>query len=419
MSKILTENQKLIQEFKQICEKFSEDTGKDPIFITRNDYRRYLKGSSKFEKVFESFTAFKEATLGKTSQHSASLDLEKKIISLQDELTTLKKDKETLLKSSLETEKLLELYQENMNKNFTYPYCTELLADEDEDKELVLNLCDIHLGEVVDPKDVNFVNEFNKEICIQRLNTLFQKTISYSQRIHSHKIHILMNGDLISGGIHMELARNSDLNEVESIFYLQEYLVNKFCELTAYFDVIDVDVVVGNHARILPGKPYFKEQTSMSYEYLLGRQLKMYFDLINQKENSNKIRINVSESPFIVKKIKNTKFLVTHGHILTGSGSGGFAGIPFYSIAMSSARLFGILHQLGITDDVQFDHIIVGHLHTSTKVPLFNGGYCFVGGCVIGTNEFSLFKMKSVAKKEQLLLVVDNDGIDGEINIRL
>ena len=121
----------------------------------------------------------------------------------------------------------------------------------------------------------------------------------------------------------------------------------------------------------------------------------------------------------MIKKVKNTKFLVTHGDILTGAGSGGFLGLPAYSTAMSAAKLYGVLHQIGITEETKFDHILAGHIHTTSKIPIFNGGFCFYNGCIIGTNEFSLYKMKSVAKKEQLVLIVDNDGIDGEINIRL
>jgi hypothetical protein len=41
-----------------------------------------------------------------------------------------------------------------------------------------------------------------------------------------------------------------------------------------------------------------------------------------------------------------------------------------------------------------------------------------VNGAIIGTNEFSLTKMKSVAKQEQLMLIIDSHGrIELEKNI--
>ena len=224
---------------------------------------------------------------------------------------------------------------------------------------------------------------------------------------------------MLAGTIHDELARNNDLNEVEALLYLQPYLIKKFSELTEIFNRIDVEVIVGNHGRLLPGKPYYKKKTIMNYEYLLGMQLKMYFDLLRNNKKNNKININVPKSAFIVKEINGNKFLVTHGDILSGQGSGGFAGIPFYSICMSSSKLYGILHQIGYTEDIRLDNIIMSHLHSTAKIPIFNGGICYVGGCVIGTNEYSLVKMRSVAKREQLMLIVDDFGdIISEINIK-
>lgn len=408
MSKLTKED--LIADLKKVSKKYLKEYPKSKSQITRTYYRKNGKYSgAEYERFFESFSNFKEETFGNIDEFK----IEKRLYELEEENKQLKKDKKSLIERSISEEIILQMYRDNLNNEPKYNHCTKEIKLES-DKEFVLNLSDIHCGEVVLPQYVNYANSFNKDICIQRLDIIFKKLIKYAKRIGVNTLHLLLNGDLISGGIHRELARNSDLNEVESMFYIQRYFMKKLCELTEHFNKINVHIIIGNHARILEGRPYWKEKTVMSYEYILGKQLQIYFETINNK----KITINVPESAFEVIKVKNTRFLVTHGDVMTGAGAGGFSGIPFYSICMSAAKLYGVLHQIGLTDDYQFDSIIMGHLHTSTEIPIFNGGICYVNGCVIGVNEFSINKMKSVAMKVQQLLCVDNNGVDSKINIK-
>jgi hypothetical protein len=410
----VADKSELIQELQILSKQYQLQNPKAKTSITRKWYRQKSKRSSDFEKYFTDFGDFKlEANVD-----SDEFRVEKELSLLREENQELKSSKDKLIRRSISEEKLLKLYKEYLPHEFTYPI-DAIRKNTKSNKDFVLNLSDIHLGERVIPEQVNYTNEYNKEVAIDRLNQLFSQLIKYAKKIIVKDLHIEMNGDILCGGIHQELARNNDLNEVESLFYFQKYFVSKLSELSKHFDNIYIDVIVGNHPRILQGKPYFKEKVQMNFEYILGRQLQMYYDLLREQKKNTKIFINVPESAFIVKKIKNTKFLITHGDILTGEGNGGFAGIPFYSICMSSAKFYGVLQQIGVEETTQFNHVLCGHLHTSAKIPLFNGGFCFVGGSVIGTNEFSLYKIKSVAKKEQLVLIIDDEGIDGEICLRL
>ena len=415
----LVTKEELMEELLKLSKKFQKENPSSKSYITRKFYRGNVKTKNKelYLKFFSTFEDFKKESLGQ--EDLDEFESEKKLLSLQDQISQLKNDRDKLLRNKITEDNFLDLYKQNLSKEITYKI-SPLKKETDSNKDFILNISDLHLGEVVIPEQVNYVNSFNKTIAIERLDQLFDKLIKYAKKIVVKDLHILCNGDLFAGGIHQELVRNSDLNEVESVFYLQKYLIPKLCSLSEFFDHVYVDVLIGNHPRILTGsKPYFKEKVSMNFEFIFGHQLKLYFDLLTEQGKNNKIFINIPESPFMIKKVKNTKFLVTHGDILTGAGSGGFLGLPAYSTAMSAAKLYGVLHQIGITEETKFDHILAGHIHTTSKIPIFNGGFCFYNGCIIGTNEFSLYKMKSVAKKEQLVLIVDNDGIDGEINIRL
>ena len=404
------------KDFKMVSQKFIEDFPNTPVAkMTRDFYRKNSEYGGAFQTLFGKFDNLKKEMLTEEDMEKGrDFDLEKKIVTLEAENSKLKKNNKDLLKGAVEEDDLLSLFQENLNVQRKFNIDTKIIKS-NSNKKALLCVSDIHLGEVVVAEQVNFVNEYNKDICVRRLNQLFEKTVNYTKVIGVSEIDIILNGDTISGGIHEELIRCSDLNEVESIMFLKDYFVEKFSELTKFFNKINVDVVVGNHARILQGKPYQKNRVKLNYEYILGQMLKNYFEDTKNK----KIKVHVPESAFFIKEVGGLKFLVTHGDVLGGGGSGGFSGLPYYGLCQSAAKMHGVLQQIGVEEGTQFNHILVGHFHSTAKIPLFNGGVLFLNGSIIGTGEFSLYKMKSVAKKEQTLLILDNGNIDGEITIKL
>jgi len=386
--------------------------------ITRDYYRS--NGKYKDTQINKYFGSFKNAVKEIFNKDELdSITYKKKLHSLEEENKNLTKENQKLIKSEVIEDELLAMYKESLNRDLDVKINNEKIVIKDEKNRIAfLQLSDWHIGETVLSQFVNNVNEYNEKICIERLDTTFNVFIAYCKKFNITRCHILLNGDMTSGGIHLELMRNMWCNEVEQVFFIQKYMIKKLEYLTEHFNEINVSVIVGNHSRILQGKPYHKEKVQMNYEYIFGRNLQMYFQLLTDQKRNNKVFIDVPESSFKIININGTRFLATHGDILTGAGTGGFAGIPFYSICSSASRLYGVLHQINVNKEIQFDHLVCGHLHTSTKIPLFNGGFCWIGGCGIGTNEYSLTKIKSVAKKEQLMLIIDSIGrIELEKNI--
>jgi hypothetical protein len=412
--------QKLIKDIQDIAKRYRTEFGEDAGYITRDYYRKYGKYKiTDITNYFKDFTEARNEALKEDDIDLDSLGLQKKLIQLEEKNRELEKEKRELLKRSIDEDDLLALYKESLNNIIELKINNkEIILRGDEDRVALLQLSDWHIGEIVLSESVNNVNEYNEKICLERLDTVFNIFVTYCKKFNITKCHILLNGDLLSGGIHNELIRNMWCNEVQQIFFAQKYLIQKLEYISQFFNKISIDIIVGNHPRILQGKPYFKEKISMNFEYILGKNLQMYFNLLTEQNKNNKIFIEVPESPFSIVDINGAKFLETHGDILIGSGTGGFAGIPFYAICQSASKLYGILHQIGIDNDTKFDHCLVGHLHTVSKIPLFNGGFVWTNGCLIGTNEYSIVKMKSVAKKSQLLLIIDHLGhIEFEKNI--
>lgn len=410
----MNSKEELRDELLRVAKLYREETNNPEIEVTRNYFR--TKSEMDFEKEYGSFKYYKQDTFKKENiKESEDFNLEKRILILEEDNKKLKKDKEDLLKSSNFEDEIIRKYERDILP-LKVPNALKLTSVKKENKaEAVLVLSDFHLGEVVIAKEVNYANEYNSKIMIERLDRIFYYFIYYCKKFNITNIHLWFLGDLLSGSIHEELIRTNEMDEVDAIFFLQDYITKKLLEIESFFNSITVEFLVGNHSR-LSIKPQFKTSHKLNWEYVLAKQLSLCFDLI-QKEKK-KIKINVSDSLFKVVEVSKRRFLISHGTFMSGGGSGGFAGVPFYALASNSAKMYGVLHQIGFKSDQVFDDIQIGHLHSTASVPLFNGNTCRINGSIIGTNEFSLHRIKSVAKVEQTMMVVRDGFVDDEITLR-
>ena len=352
------------------------------------------------------------------SKETSETDLktQKTIFVLKQEIETLKKQKLQFLKKYVLEEEIISLYKEelkNFNPSALNISTKEIIPRANKNNIALMNFSDWHVGEVVIADEINDINEFNKDIFVIRCDRIFEKLINNIVFFDIQKLHLNFLGDLVTGTIHEELVENSDMSIVESLFFLEDYILSKLSLLSNYVNEIEIDWLVGNHGRFSK-KPIFKKKGILNWEYILGRQIEQLLLHIN----SPKIKIKVSKSPFTIIDINSTKFFITHGDIFRG-GSGGFAGIPFYSLAQSSAKFYGMLSHVGLKVSAPFKHVITGHLHTSCAMPIFTGGKFYINACIIGSNEYSISEVKVKSMIEQLLLIVDQNGkVDYEINLR-
>jgi len=76
----------------------------------------------------------------------------------------------------------------------------------------VLFLSDLHFDEVVEPSQVEYVNSYNREIAVKRIQTVFNNSLDLLTRKLKNKYAgciVALGGDLLSGNIHEELAETN------------------------------------------------------------------------------------------------------------------------------------------------------------------------------------------------------------------
>ncbi len=213
---------------------------------------------------------------------------------------------------------------------------------------------DWHDGEVVKKGEVGGLNEFNTEICGQRIETLVERSIGLI-RHHMPKgapgIVICLGGDMMTGEIHQELADTNDRYIQETVRHLKSYLHKALLRFADEFGRVFVPCVVGNHGRMTL-KPRMKGRVYTSYEWGI------YTDLEDRLRDDKRIKFFVPGETDAYFAVAGHRFLLTHGDTLGVKGGDGIIGAigPIMRGAFKVGRSEA---QIGR----EFDTILMGHWH--------------------------------------------------------
>ena len=108
-------------------------------------------------------------------------------------------------------ENIVDLLKENIYElSHKKPMMRKLnLKKESSGKDGILCLSDLHIG----LETYNSVNEYNIDIAKERLKKVIEKTILHGNDSNIDKLHIILNGDLISAELHNSIK----LSNAESL----------------------------------------------------------------------------------------------------------------------------------------------------------------------------------------------------------
>lgn len=233
---------------------------------------------------------------------------------------------------------------------------------------------DWHWDEVVDPKQINYANAFNRQIAIARAKRLFTKTVDlliHHMAKPKYEYFVLdLGGDMLSGNIHEELRETNEAPVSQSILSVMDTLVGGIDLLLQFFPRIVVNAVPGNHGR-WDKKPRAKNRVYETYEWLLYQFLAKYY-----RENKDVV-FNISDGADLPYSIYSTRYLLTHGDQFKGGS--GIAG-ALSPLMLGDARK----RKRAIAIDQPFDYLVMGHWH---QLMMVKG--IIVNGTLKGADEYS------------------------------
>lgn len=216
-----------------------------------------------------------------------------------------------------------------------------------------LFLSDWHWGEVVDPAQVEGLNEYNLEIANKRADRVFQQSseilLTHLGGLTYDGIVVLLGGDMVTGNIHEELQRTNDLNIIPCCCDLADKLASGLLGLQERFGRVYVPCVVGNHGR-LERKPSAKGKVEDNFDYLVYRMV-----AARVAHNPN-IVVDIATSADMRFDIYDTRYLLTHGdQIKGGAGVGGI-----WPSMMKTDQRKRKRHQIS---GGGYDYMVCGHFH--------------------------------------------------------
>lgn len=395
--------EQLLENLKQLAKQYQIDNPKSKKVITRNYYRRNSDYGECYITYYDTFDNFKN----QLDIDVNTFEQEKKVKILEEQVKDLKADRDKLLNSEIKEEQFINEFKSRIkpievNKNIPKKVVTR------REKEIALVLSDWHSGEVVVSEEMGGINAFNKKILFERADDVFKQFHDYCDAIKVNNVRVYIIGDMLGGIIHEELRNTNEETVIESLISLQEYLTKQLFEFSKRYNKTKVVIISGNHTRITE-KPQNKKHQINNFEYIMG--IMIQHNLSAQKN----IEVVVPKSVFYIDNVLGKNNMLMHGDTLS-SGSGSFAGIGFYAIATNAAKLFGALIKSGI-NETNFSNIFCGHLHSFSFIPLFQGGHVLINASLIGTNEFSLNKIKTVSSIEQSMVVLTENGIESAIRL--
>lgn len=245
-------------------------------------------------------------------------------------------------------------------------------------KEAMVVISDIHLGMKIN----NEFNVYNKDVALERLTILKDKTLNKVRKEGINTLHIASLGDQIHGHIHSTARIDSEMNVIEQITLVSQYLTSFVETFLQEGLTVNFYSVSGNHSRALPNKND-SLGTSESFERLITTILDTAF---NKFDNYNSID---DKEGMILLNISGKNVLLIHGDMDFG------------------ANMVTKLTQLLSTN---LDYILSGHVH---HFFMKEHGLTTQYGCgaMCGTDQYAI-KGRFSGRPSQLILTFNEKDIE-------
>lgn len=318
---------------------------------------------------------------------------------INTKMADLRKEKQKFFDQRREFNKVLteqarwEHIEEELAKAANSPELKDLSITDDHsntygDREAVLVFSDWHYGMVAD----NVFNHYSTDICKKRVQAVVSNAIDRLALHGCRKLHILILGDIVHGGIHVSARVASEELVVEQLMHASEMLAQAISELSKYADRTYVYSTYGNHGRVIPDK---KENIhSDNIERLIGWWLEQ------RLSGNNRITVMPSSSSEFV-------FIKAYGHDICASHG------DIDNVKKSPRLLSSLMHKMYGKD---IECVILGDKHHRESFEEL-GVVSMICGSLCGADDYANGK-RLYSLPGQLLLIFDSDGLDAEYRLR-
>lgn len=245
---------------------------------------------------------------------------------------------------------------------------------------------DWHVGETVDPKKVQGLNEFNQSIAANRIAKFFDKIPEYIDRYvpMARELILWAGGDFITGYLHADQRESNSMAPTEECLFFREHWNCGLTRLRRRIKIpIRIPTCYGNHGRTTE-KPRETTAAENSYEWLL------YNILAQDAKGIQRVEYKVGVSDEVYVNVHGKLYRLRHGDAVKYGGGIGGVHVP-------------LRRQIGEWNKTRrADYDAIGHFHS-----FIFGGFYFVNGTLMGVNPYSI-KRYGYEPPSQTFIVTDD-----------
>ncbi len=274
---------------------------------------------------------------------------------------------------------------------------------------LMTSWSDWHAGERVSRDEVAGFKEYSIEIMEQRVRRLIERAVSIAkehgpEHIAGAVVNIL--GDMVSGGLHPELAKTDEEEVIPAALRVVELLSWGLTTIADAFGRVYVPCVAGNHGRGT-SKPEFKRYLYKSFDWLIYRILVREFE----SRGDCRIRFDIRPANETLYQVYGLRFLAMHGDMLGVKGGDGIIG-SIGPIVRGDIKVRGYAAGIG----GQYDILLLGHWHRELWLP-----NVFVSNTLKGYDEYAKNALRAPpeAPTQPLWFVHPKHGITSRWTIKV
>jgi predicted phosphodiesterase len=297
---------------------------------------------------------------------------------LRDQLGLARRERDDLARQLVKAEDVAHALGLVAAQPVEPPDWTDLMPPEPDSAPGVpmLLISDLHVGERVDPAQVNGVNAYDLEVAERRLARVTGKAIDLirlrSAGTMPRRAVVMMGGDLVSGWLHEELQKTDVCTPLEAVNWCVGRLVGMFDRLLDTGMHVSALWVAGNHGR-LSKRPPAKLSAAERFDWLIAQMVARHY------QGQDRIRHYIPSSNEALFAVYGHRYLLMHGDELGVKGGDGFIG-AIGPIMRGEAKAARSAAQVGR----DFDTLVMGHYHTPLWLPR-----AIVNNALVGFNEYA------------------------------
>lgn len=257
------------------------------------------------------------------------------------------------------------------------------------ENEGILFFSDWHYG----METQNVFNKFNRDICKERVKYVVSRAEEKLQLHLCRKLHVVVLGDLVHGGIHTSARVASEELVCDQLMQVSEILAQAIIDMSRYVEEVSVHCTYGNHARTVQNKndSIHRDNMERIIPWWLEQRFQAYDNIDIVKE---------SENEFIFIDACGHDICATHGDL---------------DSVKCAPRLLTTLFHKQYGKDIEY--IVLGDKHHRESFDEL-GVTAAICGSLCGTDDHANGKRLYSSPEQMLLIVTPECGVDAEYRIK-